>query len=451
MSISSILCCFFPKRKNEQKIKNYIFQGGGTKGIAYIGALQELENNGIKLENIQRICGTSVGAITAAFLCVGFDLETLNREFNEINFESLIDIENESIKLKLYKYNKSFMMSEIQSKLEKTIEYIKDRLKDVETFYWPHKVKRLFNIAEYVTSDETCKDLYDVLKYAYDNKGLAKGEKIRDWIEKKMSGATNITNLTFAELYEKHKSDPKKYKQLFIIGTNLAEKKTEIFSHENTPNLIISDAVRISLSLPVVFQPHCFYEKKGGIRVKIEKNDDLYVDGGIMDNYPVWVFDSKNYSKDHINAETLGSAFRLVPLKTIIYNVAKSNQMLKMYEKRVNALTNFGFVTSLLGCFYEKQESDFHLQSENHLNRTVLIDHNNVSTFNFNLSNKDKRDLIALGQTATRNYLNDPDNIISTKEISNGSSFLKRGAFIGGVFIGGVMLGFGLVKALYSN
>ena len=452
MSISSVLCNFFSKRKNKQKIKNYIFQGGGTKGIAYIGALQELENNGIKLENIQRICVTSVGAITAAFLCVGYDLKTLNRELNKIDFENFIDIEEESIQTKFFNYTSSNIISDIQSKLEKTIKYVQDELKDVNKSYWPLKVKRFWNIAEHLMSDETCMDLHDILKYAYDNKGLAKGEKILEWIEEKVRGATNTRYLTFADLYELHKKEPQKYKQLYIIGTNLAEKKTEIFSHEKTPNLIISDAVRISLSLPVVFQPHCCYEKKAGRRVKNEKNKDLYVDGGIMDNYPVWVFDSKNYSKDHINAETLG--FRLVPLKTIIYNMAKSNKILKMYlksENEGNAMTKFGFVTSLLDCFYDKQESDFDLQSENHLKRTVLIDHNNFSTLNFNLSNKDKSDLIALGQTATRNYLNDPENVISKKQTSNGSVFLKEGALIGGVFIGGLMLGFGLMKAFNLN
>lgn len=59
---------------NEQKIKNYIFQGGSIKGISYIGALEALEKDGIKLENIKRIGGTSVGTITAALLSVGCDL-----------------------------------------------------------------------------------------------------------------------------------------------------------------------------------------------------------------------------------------------------------------------------------------------------------------------------------------------------------------------------------------
>ena len=115
----------FKRRKDEQKIKNYIFQGGGTKGVAYIGALQELEKNGIKLENIKKIGGTSVGAITAALLSVGYDLVKLNEELKDMDFESFIDIENENVEKKISKYYNPEFISEFMTK---TTEYVKTRI-----------------------------------------------------------------------------------------------------------------------------------------------------------------------------------------------------------------------------------------------------------------------------------------------------------------------------------
>jgi NTE family protein len=44
--------------------KNLVFEGGGVKGIAYVGALDVLESKGI-LNDIERIGGTSAGAINA--------------------------------------------------------------------------------------------------------------------------------------------------------------------------------------------------------------------------------------------------------------------------------------------------------------------------------------------------------------------------------------------------
>ena len=44
--------------------KNLVFEGGGAKGIAYLGAMEVLEKKDI-LKNIERIGGASAGAINA--------------------------------------------------------------------------------------------------------------------------------------------------------------------------------------------------------------------------------------------------------------------------------------------------------------------------------------------------------------------------------------------------
>lgn len=53
------------------KFRNLVFEGGGVKGIAYVGALGVLEERKITL-NIERIGGTSAGAINAILLGLGF-------------------------------------------------------------------------------------------------------------------------------------------------------------------------------------------------------------------------------------------------------------------------------------------------------------------------------------------------------------------------------------------
>lgn len=58
------------------------------------------------------------------------------------------------------------------------------------------------------------KELIEIITYAYYNKGLAEGEYIRKWIEKKLKSETDEDNLTFAELSQLHEKDPKKYKLL---------------------------------------------------------------------------------------------------------------------------------------------------------------------------------------------------------------------------------------------
>ncbi len=52
------------------QFRNLVFEGGGVKGIAYAGAIQVLESQGI-LPGITRVAGTSAGAITATLLALG--------------------------------------------------------------------------------------------------------------------------------------------------------------------------------------------------------------------------------------------------------------------------------------------------------------------------------------------------------------------------------------------
>ena len=51
--------------------KNLVFEGGGTRGIAFAGAAQVLEQKGI-LQNIEKIGGTSAGSIIGLMLSLGY-------------------------------------------------------------------------------------------------------------------------------------------------------------------------------------------------------------------------------------------------------------------------------------------------------------------------------------------------------------------------------------------
>eukprot|EP00058_Branchiostoma_floridae_P006697 XP_002592185.1 hypothetical protein BRAFLDRAFT_88078 [Branchiostoma floridae] len=50
--------------------ENLVIEGGGARGVAYVGALRVLETAGI-LKNIKRVAGVSAGAITATFVALG--------------------------------------------------------------------------------------------------------------------------------------------------------------------------------------------------------------------------------------------------------------------------------------------------------------------------------------------------------------------------------------------
>ncbi len=70
--------------------KNLVFEGGGVKGIAYGGALEELDKLNI-LNGIVRVAGTSAGAINACLLALGYSHKEVSDIIAQTNFNDFED------------------------------------------------------------------------------------------------------------------------------------------------------------------------------------------------------------------------------------------------------------------------------------------------------------------------------------------------------------------------
>lgn len=68
-----------------------VFEGGGVRGVAFVGALQALAANG---HQIGRVMGTSVGGLTAALLTAGYDVQAIQ--------ETIIDTQTGRLALAKY-------------------------------------------------------------------------------------------------------------------------------------------------------------------------------------------------------------------------------------------------------------------------------------------------------------------------------------------------------------
>ena len=72
------------------QFRNLIFEGGGVKGIAYVGAMQVLEQRQI-LKNIKRVGGTSAGAINALLFALGYTIVEQRDILNSTDFKEFMD------------------------------------------------------------------------------------------------------------------------------------------------------------------------------------------------------------------------------------------------------------------------------------------------------------------------------------------------------------------------
>ena len=101
--------------------------------------------------------------------------------------------------------------------------------------------------------------------------GVEIGQNLLDFFENLLTIKTGIQHINFRQLYKKTGID------FTIVGSCLTSRKPVYFNRQNTPTLKVSIAVRISLSIPFLFVP-------------VTVDDNKYIDGGILDNYPMTHF-----------------------------------------------------------------------------------------------------------------------------------------------------------------
>jgi NTE family protein len=154
--------------------------------------------------------------------------------------------------------------------------------------------------------------------------GLNSGDKIMLTLEKLLKSKNISSEITFSELFEKTK------KTFIVSSVNITERKVEYFSHTTHPNMKVTQAIRMSISIPFVFTPVMY-------------NKCMYVDGGCIDNFPIFQFTDRLEELIGICINDSDNSIRK-PIETIydyaisvIYSVfnGMSLPIIKMYEKYI--------------------------------------------------------------------------------------------------------------------
>ncbi len=321
--------------------KNLVFEGGGVKGIAYVGALEVLQEEKI-YPKIKRVAGTSVGAIVAVLVGLGYTPSEIKSIMWDLNFKNFLD---------------------------DSWGIIRDSKRLIEEYGW------------------------------------YKGDFFRKWIGNLIKAKTGNSETTFADLAAR-KGDHS-FLNLFLIGTNLSTGYVEIFSAEHTPRVCIADAARISMSIPL------FFAAKRSMR------GDVYVDGAVVDNYPIKVFDrtkyvAKNFTRTSYyeptnkklvkknrkiaeyvyNKETLG--FRLDSKEEIAMFRDNAEPPIRQID------SFFDYTVALFDTLISAQNSA-HLHSDD-WQRTIYIDTLGVGATDFSITEAKKKALLESGRAYTKSY-----------------------------------------------
>jgi len=319
---------------------NLVFEGGGVKGVAYLGALEVLEERGI-LGQITRVAGASVGGLNALLFSLGYSTAETRKVIWSLDFKKFMDDD---------------------------WGLVRDSRRFIRSYGW------------------------------------YKGDFFSRWAGRLIKAKTGSSLATFADFKELGLRD------LSLVVTNLATGFSEICSYEHTPNMPVVRALRMTISIPF------FFTAVPG------KGNDLYVDGGLLRNYPVKIFDREKYvSEDCLERHSIDTEYyaadnasRAAGSSAYVYNKETLGFRLDPRDK-INVLRDggrprrrkvgdlFDFVSAVVSTVLDAQQS-MHLHSDD-WQRTVYIDSLDVGTLDFKLKASQKAALVEQGRLGVQQYL----------------------------------------------
>jgi NTE family protein len=210
-----------------QQFADLVFEGGGVKGIGLAGAYAALRERGFAPK---RVAGTSAGAITAALVAAGYDAAELDEILQRVPFT---------------------------------------RFKDQA---WEDKIPLVGHGASVLLQ-----------------LGIYEGRFFQAW----MTGLLEAKGIRrFAQLADEEAEELKDRYRLKVIVSDVTNRRLLVLPDDaaflgiEPDELDVAYAVRMSMSIPVFFEPVIHRNPRTG-------RDHLIVDGGMLSNFPVWLFDSE--------------------------------------------------------------------------------------------------------------------------------------------------------------
>lgn len=181
--------------------------------------------------------------------------------------------------------------------------------------------------------------------------GIDNGNNIINFMKELIKKKIDNSEITLKELY--HLTQ----KKVTLVTTCLTTRETVYLNYETFPDLKVYHAIRLSISIPLLFSCPEFKGKR-------------YTDGSVSMDYPIkYYHDTYGHTNDVIG---------MIMTKVNLYE-----------QDKHDIETIEDFVKSVFNCFMKKINK---LEIGNYKDRTIVIDTGDFSSIDFNigLSNKEK-------------------------------------------------------------
>ena len=366
---------------------NLVFEGGGAKGIVLVGAMQEFEAQGF---TYGRLLGTSAGAITATLLAAGFTADGLFKAINEklpngnSRFSTFMDVPA------------TFDSQDIKTSLTQLI------LETIDLPFVPEHIES--RLDERIIGSLMNYPVYRQIFSFVERGGLYAGQSFVDWLTEKLEEKKpGLGSATLAEFNRYTEKD------LTVVASDTMAGKFLVLNHRTAPDCPVVMAVRMSMSIPFVWQ-EVRWQADWGYYQYQDITGHTIVDGGVLSNFPIELL----ISRDDEILNLMGPSDGVFALGMLIdedmpvpgaepeISIEQADEMLFELAIDIKSLAITQRVTRLLNTMWlghDKQVIDAYK------NGVCRLPAGGYQTTDFNMSADRTQFLIKAGQTSMRDFL----------------------------------------------
>jgi len=248
-----------------------VFEGGGAKGMAFVGAVAELLAAG---HSHERLLGTSAGAITATLLAAGYTVDEMNAALMEQEdgrpvFAGFMGQPDEFTDAELDKGGTLALLKNLDIAL--LPRFLEDRMdrKVVQALARGGKSRHLVALVE--------------------RGGWFAARRFVTWLSAKLDAARtdgtprNYSKMTLAQFHAATGVD------LSMVASDTTDSRLLVLNHRTAPDCPVVYAVRMSMSIPLVWDEVTWRAEWGPYRGRDIAGHGV-VDGGMLSNFPLELF-----------------------------------------------------------------------------------------------------------------------------------------------------------------
>jgi NTE family protein len=248
-----------------------VFEGGGAKGMVFVGAYDEFIKRG---HTFNRLLGTSAGAITAVLIAAGYTPEEMMNALNERE-------NGKPVFAGFMGEPAPFNEEEVRSSA------IHDLMRNIDLKFVPGFLEGPLDdaLVKWMATNPQSRHFFAFVERG----GWFSADRFVTWLQSKLdtgswkNGQRKFSSMTLKQFFDETKVE------LSVVVSDTTDGSLRVLNQRTSPDCPIVWAVRMSMSIPLVWN-EVLWQENWGTYMGRPMAGHVIVDGGLLSNFPIELF-----------------------------------------------------------------------------------------------------------------------------------------------------------------